>query len=79
MSKLTRRQRDCLIAVSEITESCGFPPSLNEIACHMGIVSRGTACVHVRKLVGEGFLIQGTGHRTIRLTEKGRAALGAEA
>lgn len=74
---ITRRQRDCLTAVSEITKADGFPPSLNDIACHMGIASRSTAQRHVRNLAEGGYLHRGEGHRAVKLTAKGRAALKA--
>ena len=73
--QLTKRQRDCLTAVDEITKADGFPPSLNDIACHMGIVSRSSAQKHVKNLESEGYLLRGTGCRAVKLTDKGYAAL----
>lgn len=77
MSKPTRRQIDCLTAIDEITKADGFPPSLNDIACHMGVVSRSTAHKHVKNLESEGYLLRGAGCRAVKLTDKGHAALEA--
>ena len=79
MSKPTRRQIDCLTAIDEITKADGFPPSLNDIACHMGVVSRSTAQKHVKNLESEGYLIRGKRCCAVKLTDKGYAALEAGA
>ena len=69
---VTRRQRDCLASIKEITEGQGYPPSLSEIAAHMGITARSTVLAHVRNLAEMGLVTYERGRRrTVALTDAG--------
>ena len=73
---ITRRQRDCLEAISEITRGQGFPPTLTDIASYMNVAHRSTVHRHVSELRRMGMVGWSDGKtRTITLTDGGRAAL----
>jgi repressor LexA len=71
--RLTRRQRDCLVSILEITDGQGYPPTLSEIAAHMGLSNRSTAHAHVSHLAEMGLVSYRCGRsRTVTLTAAGR-------
>lgn len=76
MAKVTRRQRDCLAAIDEITRGQGYPPTLSDIACHMNVAHRSTVRSHVENLRKMGLVAKADGkRRTTALTDKGREVL----
>jgi repressor LexA len=72
---LTPRQTDVLDAIQKIHERQGFPPTLGEIATHVGIQSHSTVAHHLAHLRIKGFVTwERRKVRTIVLTERARAA-----
>ena len=70
---VTRRQRDCLASIKEITETQGYSTTLAEIAAHMGLRNRSTVLAHVRNLAEMGLVTYERGrYRTVALTDAGR-------
>lgn len=56
MGAITRRQRQVLDYVEQFTGENGYPPSLEEIAEHMGFSSVSNAHQHVTALIRRGHL-----------------------
>lgn len=48
--QLPARQRDVLNAIVELSEQCGYPPTLQELATHLGLKNRMTIHQHVSAL-----------------------------
>lgn len=48
--QLPARQRDVLNAIVELSEQCGYPPTLQELATHLGLKNRMTVHQHVSAL-----------------------------
>lgn len=70
---VTRRQRDCLVSILEITDGQGYPPTLSEIAAHMGLRNRSTVHAHVQHLAEMGLVSYRRGmNRTVTVTDAGR-------
>ncbi len=74
---MTPNQFKTLEFVGAQVAAQGFAPSLQEIADHVGLVSRSNICVIVRNLVGAGLIrrLPGQAHRNLDLTDAGRAML----
>ena len=56
MQGLTHRQRQVLDFIRESISERGYPPTLREIGCHMGIRSTNGVNDHLRALERKGFL-----------------------
>ena len=53
---LTRRQRDVLQVIDQMTQERGYPPSVREIGEAVGLTSPSTVHAHLRNLQRLGFL-----------------------
>lgn len=73
---MTPRQEAVLRAVRDLAADRGYPPTVREIAAHIGITSPSTVQAHLAALATHR-LISHEPHspRTLRLTAAGRAAL----
>jgi len=74
---LTDRNRGVLHAIVELTRRKGYPPSLMELAQHVGLHSAYAVQRHVDRLEGMGYISREPGQaRTIhvlRLPKRGEA------
>src|SRR3989338_11340582 len=57
-SELTQRQRKAFEFITERTRS-GIPPTIREIAAHMGFSSTGTVRDYLKALERKGYIRQG--------------------
>lgn len=74
---LSTRQREILLCIHEVVAARGFPPSVREIATHVGLASPSTVKHHLDALERSGFLQRVPGlPRALELSEGGRAELG---
>jgi len=76
MEELTPRQQQVLDFVTSCLDHCGYPPTLREIAAHLGI--RGTlgAAKHLDALERKGLIRKSPGSsRGLALTERGAPAV----
>lgn len=74
-SGLTKRQRAILEYVADTIEEHGFPPTIQEIGAHFGIVSTNGVHDHLRALERKGYIERSSKARSIRITQKGAAGL----
>ena len=70
MDDLTEKQKRVLQLIAERTEAEGYPPTLREIAQHLGVRSKNTVIKYLRKLEEKGYISKSEKARSIRLLEK---------
>lgn len=76
--KLTNRQREILIYISEHIDNNGFPPTRAELCTHFGFSSPNAAESHLRALAKKGVIqLERRRSRGITLTSLSRATLPA--
>ena len=56
MEKLTPRQQQVLDFITDYLDGHGFPPTMREIAEHIGVVGNATAIFHLEALERKGYL-----------------------
>lgn len=66
-------QRRVLRAVVELSGG-EFPPTLEDIARHLGLYGRASVAYHVRPLRAAGLVVQRAGRPGVVLTAKGHKA-----
>jgi repressor LexA len=78
MKELTERQRQLLEFIEEHVRTHGFPPSIREMADHMGIRSTNGVNDHLKALERKGYISKGEGlkSRAISLLSRPRRASG---
>jgi repressor LexA len=78
MKELTERQRQLLEFIEEHVRTHGFPPSIREMADHMGIRSTNGVNDHLKALTKKGYIAKGAGlkSRAISLLSRTRRASG---
>ncbi|MEK5162047.1 MarR family transcriptional regulator [Paenibacillus sp. FSL R5-0527] len=64
---LTRRQTEALEFIKSFVASKGYPPTIREMADHLGLQSSSTAFNLLDQLVRKGFVTKGPGPRTLRV------------
>ncbi len=64
---LTRRQTEALEFIKSFVASKGYPPTIREMADHLGLQSSSTAFNLLEQLVRKGFVTKGPGPRTLRV------------
>lgn len=65
-------QQTCLLETIQIRrELDGFSPTIAELAVYCKIKSTQTVHAELMRLRQKGYLMDGDGHRTLRLTKKG--------
>lgn len=67
---LTRRQAQVLDFIKAFVAKNSYPPTVREIAEHMGLQSSSTAFQFIEQLVRKGYVTKGTGPRTLRVVVK---------
>ncbi|MHB2018720.1 MAG: transcriptional repressor LexA [Candidatus Xenobia bacterium] len=68
---LTRRQREILEIIRRFIRSKGFPPSIREIAAHLGVASISTVHSHLLNLEKKGYIRKDpTRRRSIELLKE---------
>jgi repressor LexA len=67
---LTRRQRDVLLAIVDLTEEHGYPPTVREIGKAVGLCSTSTVWHHIETLRRLGYVTGfGNSPRTLRVVD----------
>jgi repressor LexA len=70
ISTLTPRQRQCFEFIKSFVAENDYPPTLAEIAEHLGVASRGNVCLMVSELQKHGLIQRSPkGRRYIHLVE----------
>ena len=68
LDQLPARQRDVVLQIVKLTEECGYPPTLAELAKALGLRNRMTVHQHVAALKKKGFVQWEPGlNRSLRL------------
>jgi repressor LexA len=68
LDQLPARQRDVVLQIVRLTEDCGYPPTLAELAKALGLRNRMTVHQHVAALKKKGFVQWEPGlNRSLRL------------
>ncbi len=68
LEQLPARQRDVVLQIVKLTEDCGYPPTLAELAKALGLRNRMTVHQHVAALKKKGFVQWEPGlNRSLRL------------
>ena len=68
LEQLPARQRDVVMQIVRLTEDCGYPPTLAELAKALGLRNRMTVHQHVAALKKKGFVQWEPGlNRSLRL------------
>ena len=68
LDQLPARQRDVVLQIVKLTEDCGYPPTLAELAKALGLRNRMTVHQHVAALKKKGFVQWEPGlNRSLRL------------
>lgn len=68
LDQLPARQRDVVLQIIKLTEDCGYPPTLAELAKALGLRNRMTVHQHVAALKKKGFVQWEPGlNRSLRL------------
>ncbi len=68
LEQLPARQRDVVLQIVRLTEDCGYPPTLAELAKALGLRNRMTVHQHVAALKKKGFVQWEPGlNRSLRL------------
>ncbi|MDZ7373536.1 MAG: transcriptional repressor LexA [candidate division KSB1 bacterium] len=70
MDDLTEKQRRVLALIAERMAIDGYPPTLREIAQHLGVSSKNTVIKYLRRLEKKGYISKSEKARSIRLLEK---------
>jgi len=72
MKQLTKRQQELLLFIEDYLKLHGFPPSIREMADHMGIRSTNGVNDHLKALERKGFIsrLQGFKSRAITLANR---------
>ncbi len=70
MNTLTEKQRRVLELIAERIEEQGYPPTLREIAAHLGVRSKNTVIKYLRKLEQKGYIAKSEKARSIRLLDR---------
>lgn len=73
---LTRRQAEVLEFIKVFVAKNSYPPTVREIAEHMGLQSSSTAFQLLEQLVRKGFVTKGAGPRTLRVVQDKEATAG---
>lgn len=73
MKELTGRQRQLLEFIEEHIHIHGFPPSIREMADHMGIRSTNGVNDHLKALRKKGYIQKGAGLKSRAISLVGRA------
>lgn len=72
---LTPAQTRTLEAIARLGMNAGYPPTFREVASEVG-TQHSAVYVHAKNLREQGFVLFGEHElRTLRITEKGRAAM----
>jgi repressor LexA len=75
MASLTPRQQQVLACITQFIDSHGYPPTLREIAAHLGINGTLGVMRHLQALEKQGYLTKNAGSsRGIVLTGRSSAA-----
>ncbi|NLV43510.1 MAG: transcriptional repressor LexA [Candidatus Hydrogenedentes bacterium] len=72
---ITTRQQKVLEYIADIIETQGYPPTIQEIGRHFGIVSTNGVYDHLKTLEKKGYIERSPKARSIRLTQKAMAML----
>lgn len=64
---ITKRQRQVLIAIMELTEAQGYPPTIREIGTHLNLSSSATVYSHIQTLMKNGYVHHDSSPRTLRV------------
>lgn len=64
---LTRRQTEALEFIKSFIASKGYPPTIREMADHLGLQSSSTAFNLLEILVRKGFIKKGNGPRELQI------------
>ena len=77
MKPLTHRQRELLAFIEDYIDQNGYPPSIREMASHMGIRSTNGVNDHLKALERKGFILRNPGSksRAISLAKPRQASL----
>lgn len=67
---LTRKQVEVFQFIKSFISKKGYPPTVREIANHMGYYSPSTAFQQVNELVNKGYIIKGNGPRMLQVVEQ---------
>ncbi|GIO84562.1 hypothetical protein J25TS5_14940 [Paenibacillus faecis] len=73
---LTRRQAEALEFIKAFLAKNGYPPTVREIAEHMGYHSSSTAFQLLEQLVRKGFVTKGAGPRMLRVVSGKEVSVG---
>lgn len=73
MKELTDRQRQLLEFIEDHVRIHGFPPSIREMADHMGIRSTNGVNDHLKALKKKGYIARGEGLKSRAISLLGRA------
>ena len=77
---LTKRQSDCLQAIREYVERTGRPPSYDDLAQALGLVTRSAVHGRVKRLKQRGWITYIPAHsRSIALVDHPSAPVRGEA
>ncbi len=72
MKGLTKRQREVIAAIQELTESLGYSPSVRELCERLKVASTCTVQKHLVALIKKGYLVkQGGKSRTLQIAIPG--------
>lgn len=73
---ITKREKQILYAIVELTVHHGYPPSYRDISDTVGLKSSSTISGYIKRLTTKGCLVQKPGApRTILVTQKGHEAI----
>lgn len=77
--QLPARQRDVLNAIVELSEQCGYPPTLQELATHLGLKNRMTIHQHVSALKKKELVLwEPKLNRSMRVSSEGLRLLNLD-